>query len=143
VRPAEDVSRPGAPVGDPVSKPASLPILVFDGDCGFCTTSARFLVRRVVRGRPTAVAPWQQLDLAGLGLTPDQCRSAVQWVDKDAQVVSGHVAIAAALRTGHPVWRPVGALLVAPGFSWLAGRLYSWVAAHRYVLPGGTPACRT
>lgn len=125
-----------------MSSSATLPILVFDGDCGFCTTSARFLVRWVVRGRPAAVAPWQQLDLAGLGLTPDQCRSAVQWVASDAQRVSGHHAIAAALRAGHPVWRPVGALLVAPGFSWLAGRLYSWVAAHRYALPGGTPACR-
>ena len=125
----------------PVSTPATLPILIFDGDCGFCTTSARFLVRWVIRGRPTTVAPFQQLDLAGLGLTADQCQSAVQWVARDAQPVSGHVAIAAALRTGHPVWRPVGALLVAPGFSWLAGRAYSWVAAHRYALPGGTPAC--
>jgi len=130
-------------VGRPVSTPTTLPILIFDGDCGFCTTSARFLVRWVICGRPTAVAPWQQLDLDRLGLTPDQCRSAVQWVARNAQPVSGHVAIAAALRAGHPVWRPVGALLVAPGFSWLAGRLYSWVAAHRYALPGGTPACRT
>ena len=47
-----------------------------------------------------------------------------------------------ALRDGHLVWRPAGALLVAPGFSWLAERVYSWVADHRYALPGGTPACR-
>jgi len=66
----------------------------------------------------------------------------VQWVDESGHVASGHAAIAAALSAGHPVWRPVGTLLVAPGFSWLAGRLYSWVAEHRYALPGGTPACR-
>jgi predicted DCC family thiol-disulfide oxidoreductase YuxK len=126
-----------------MSSPARLPILVFDGDCGFCTTSARFVARRVVRGRSPSVAPWQQLDLAGLGLTPDQCRSAVQWVAPDGEVVSGHVAIAAALRAGHPLWRPAGTLLVTPGFSWLAGHLYAWVAAHRYALPGGTPACRS
>jgi len=129
-------------VAAPVRTPVALPILVFDGDCGFCTTSARFLVRWVIRGRPVTVAPWQRLDLAGLGLTPEQCRLAVQWVAIDARPVSGHVAIAAALRAGHPVWRPVGVLLVAPGLSWLGGRLYSWVAAHRYALPGGTPACR-
>jgi len=57
-------------------------------------------------------------------------------------VASGHAAIAAALRNGHPVWRPVGKLLVAPGFSRLSEHLYSWVAGHRYALPGGTPACR-
>ena len=118
------------------------PVLVFDGDCGFCTTAARFLHRRVVRNSSTSVVPWQLLDLEALGLTVDQCRAAVQWVGDDGQVASGHVAVAAALRAGHPVWRPVGALLVAPGFSWLAARLYAWVAAHRDALPGGTPACR-
>jgi predicted DCC family thiol-disulfide oxidoreductase YuxK len=133
-----------------MSVPASLPILVFDGDCGFCTTSARLLVRWVLRGRPTSaerpaeplVEPWQRLDLAELGLTADQCRSAVQWVDQAGQVASGHEAVAAVLRAGHPVWRPIGALLTAPGFGWLAGRLYSWISDHRYALPGGTPACR-
>jgi len=24
---------------------------------------------------------------------------------------------------------------------WLAGKVYTWVADHRYQLPGGTPAC--
>jgi predicted DCC family thiol-disulfide oxidoreductase YuxK len=129
---------------------AALPILVFDGDCGFCTSSARFLVRWVVRRRTgpalpefePSVEPWQRLYLAELGLTPDQCRAAVQWVGKDGQVASGHEAIAAVLRAGRPGWRPVGALLVTPGFSRLAGHLYSWIARHRYALPGGTPACR-
>jgi len=116
-------------------------VLVFDGDCGFCTSSARFLQRRVVRDGTTRIAPWQRLDLDELGLTEDQCRAAVQWVGGDGQVASGHAAIAATLRAGHSVWRPVGALLVAPGFSWLAARLYSWISDHRYALPGGTPAC--
>ncbi len=118
------------------------PILVFDGDCGFCTTSARWLHRWVVTGGSTSIAPWQLLDLAGLGVTEDQCRAAVQWVGEDGQVVSGHAAIAATLRAGHPVWRPIGSLLMAPGFSWLAKHAYAWVADHRYALPGGTPACR-
>lgn len=119
------------------------PVLVFDGECGFCTASARFLRYWVVRDGSTRVAPWQKLDLDELGLTEAQCRAAVQWVGGGGQVASGHAAVAAALRAGHPVWRPVGALLVAPGFSLLAARLYSWVAAHRYSLPGGSPACRT
>jgi predicted DCC family thiol-disulfide oxidoreductase YuxK len=88
------------------------------------------------------VAPWQRLNLAELGLTGETCTAAVQWVGRDGQVASGHAAIAAALRAGHLVWRPVGALLVAPGISWLAKRVYSWIARHRYALPGGTPACR-
>ncbi|MDQ1537052.1 MAG: hypothetical protein QOE58_1445 [Actinomycetota bacterium] len=120
----------------------ALPLLIFDGDCGFCTTCARFLARRVVDSGSVSVVPWQQLDLAQLGLTPDQCTAAVQWVGGSGQLASGHAAVAASLRAGHLVWRPLGRLLVAPGFSWLAGHFYRWVAAHRYALPGGTPACR-
>ena len=95
----------------------------------------------MVSSRLASVAPWQRLDLAELALTPDKCRAAVQWVGEGGQVASGHAAIAAALRAGHPIWRPVGSLLVAPGFSWLAEHLYSWIAGHRFALPGGTPAC--
>ena len=126
-----------------MSLQASRPVLVFDGDCGFCTTCARFLARRVLRGRPVCVAPWQRLDLPELGLTPGRCQAAVQWVGQGGQVASGHGAIAAALGAGHRVWRPLGALLVIPGFSWLAGSLYSWIADHRDALPGGTASCRT
>jgi predicted DCC family thiol-disulfide oxidoreductase YuxK len=125
-----------------MSVPSSRPVLVFDGDCGFCTSSARFLARWVLRNGAFSIAPWQQLDLAALGLTEDQCQSAVQWVGEQGQVASGHRAVAKALRAGRPVWRPIGALLLAPGFSWLASHAYSWIADHRYALPGGTPACR-
>jgi predicted DCC family thiol-disulfide oxidoreductase YuxK len=124
-----------------VSTPSSRQVLIFDGDCGFCTTCARWLVHWVITDGST-VAPWQRLDLDELGLTADQCRAAVQWVSDGSDAVSGHAAVAAALRAGHPVWRPIGSLLMAPGFSWLAARVYTWVADHRYALPGGTPACR-
>ena len=128
--------------GEFMSAAPSRPILVFDGDCGFCTTCARFLARSVVRGGTVSIAPWQQLDLERLGLTEELCRSAVQWVGEDGQVAGGHAAIAGVLRTGHLVWRPIGWLLLAPGFAHLARYLYSWIADHRYALPGGTPACR-
>jgi len=121
---------------------ACLPVLVFDGDCSFCSSSARFLAHWVVRGRSTSIEPWQRLDLAELGLTPEQCQAAVQWVGKGGEVASGHEAIAEVLRAGQPGWRPVGALLGAPGLGWLAGRLYAWISDHRHALPGGTPACR-
>ncbi|HET7476004.1 MAG TPA: DCC1-like thiol-disulfide oxidoreductase family protein [Dermatophilaceae bacterium] len=121
---------------------APRPVLVFDGDCGFCTASARWIVRYVNRPPRYAVAPWQHLDLDSLGLTAPQCDAAVQWVGRDGARASGHAAIAAALRHGHPVWRVPGLVITAPAVSWLAERVYTWVAGHRYLLPGGTPACR-
>ncbi len=118
-------------------------VLVFDGDCGFCTTSAVFLERRVAgRTTPYAVVPWQRADLPAFGLTEAQCTEAVRWVGSDGRSYAGALAIAAALRAGRMPWRPVGWVLQLPGIRSLAAVVYRWVAAHRYQLPGGTPACR-
>jgi hypothetical protein len=44
------------------------------------------------------------------------------------------------LRSRWP-WRPFGALLLVPPFSWIGAGLYRLIAANRHRLPGGTPAC--
>lgn len=123
--------------------PPLLPVLVFDGDCGFCSTSARFLLHRVVAtSAPFGVVAWQRTDLSALGLTEAQCQEAVQWVGTDGRAYAGALAIAAALTAGRLPWRPAGRILQLPGIRNLAARTYRWVAANRYRLPGGTPACR-
>ena len=116
-------------------------LLIFDGDCGFCTTSARFVSRWVDRRDRYDVRPWQELDLGSLGVTEADCIEAAQFVRRDGSVVAGHRAIAAGLTHGAPLWRPLGHLLTVPGISQLAARAYAWVADHRYALPGGTAAC--
>jgi predicted DCC family thiol-disulfide oxidoreductase YuxK len=116
-------------------------LLIFDGDCGFCTTSARFATRWVDRRHRYDVQPWQQVDLERFGLTEADCIEAAQFVRRDGTVVAAHLAIAEGLKHGAPLWRPLGHVVTLPGISWLAGRVYTWVADHRYALPGGTPAC--
>jgi predicted DCC family thiol-disulfide oxidoreductase YuxK len=114
------------------------PVLVYDGDCAFCTTCAGLLERI---GPDAEIVPWQFADLAELGITEAQAIDAVQWVQTDGAVRSGHAAIAAVLgRAGRP-WRIVGRTLLLPGISWLAARAYRLVADNRYRLPGSTPAC--
>lgn len=116
---------------------------VYDGDCAFCTSCARFVDRWV----PTraAVIPWQWADLTALGLTAAECEAAVQWVttgpDGPAPALAGPDAIAALLGSSHRAWRAVGWLLrrrVVRGLAWPA---YRWVARNRHRMPGGTAAC--
>ncbi len=128
--------------GEPMSAPdlaSGRPLLVFDGDCGFCTTSARAGQRWL---RLPHVEPWQFLDLDEVGVTEESCTSAVQWVDAGGTVASAEHAVIAALRYAGGVWKVLGVVLAAPGIRTVAGVLYRSVARNRYRLPGGTAACR-
>lgn len=114
------------------------PVLVFDGDCGFCTTSVRFAERRVgVRAR---VVPWQFADLRALGVTRERAEREVLWVE-DGRVYGGAQAVARLLIAAGLPWSPLGFVLRVPPFRWVAGWVYRLVAANRHRLPGGTPAC--
>ena len=55
-------------------------VLIFDGDCGFCSTCVR-IAQRILPADVKAV-PWQRVpDLGAYGLTPDEAAASVQWVD--------------------------------------------------------------
>lgn len=115
------------------------PVLLFDGDCAFCTSCVRLVERRI--GPDGEIAAWQLADLAALGVSEEQAADAVQWIGADGSVRSGHEAIAAMLCSSGPIWRTAGRALLLPGISWAAARTYRLVATNRHRLPGGTPAC--
>ncbi|MGB2711642.1 MAG: SRPBCC domain-containing protein [Conexibacter sp.] len=118
---------------------AGRPVLVFDGDCAFCTSCARLLARI---GPNADVVAWQVAELDELRITAAQAAETVRWVGADGTVRSGHEALAAALGTASgPVWRTLGRALLLPGVSALAAAGYRLVARNRHRLPGGTPAC--
>jgi predicted DCC family thiol-disulfide oxidoreductase YuxK len=114
------------------------PVLLYDGDCAFCTRCARALERI---GPDAEIVAWQFADLAELGITEEQATDSVQWARIDGTVRSGHEAIAAVLSTAGPIWRIIGRIVLLPGISWMAAKVYRLVARNRYRLPGGTPAC--
>ncbi|HXL88983.1 MAG TPA: DCC1-like thiol-disulfide oxidoreductase family protein [Streptosporangiaceae bacterium] len=117
--------------------------LIFDGDCGFCTTSARWAQRRFRHGEQAQA--WQLLGgevLAGAGLSENDVREAAWWVDGDGVRERGHRAVGRALVAGGGWWRVAGLLVLTPPVSWLAAGVYRLVVHWRYRLPGGTPACR-
>ncbi len=114
------------------------PTFVYDGDCAFCSTCARFIERRM---RTSAeIVPWQRTDLGALGLTEAEAEAAVQWVDEDG-VAAGPAGIARLLRDAGSYWRPLGAVLGTGPVLAVAWPVYHWVSRNRHRLPGGTAAC--
>jgi predicted DCC family thiol-disulfide oxidoreductase YuxK len=115
------------------------PVLLYDGDCAFCTSCARLVERRIRPG--ASVVASQLADLDELGVSEARAAEALQWVGADGSVRSGHEAAAAMLASAGPAWRALGRFLLLPGVSRLAATVYALVAANRRRLPGGTPAC--
>jgi predicted DCC family thiol-disulfide oxidoreductase YuxK len=118
---------------------AATPTLIYDGECGFCTASVRF-VERWVRPRCNIEA-WQLTDLRSRGISRQRAEHEVLWVTSAGAVYGGAHAVARLLLNAGRSWRGVGALLMVPPFSWLARVVYTIVARYRGRLPGGTPAC--
>lgn len=113
-------------------------MLIFDGDCKFCSSSARAFIR-MTKNR-IATAPYQRSDLAALGLKLTDCEQAVQYVSARG-IQSGHLAIAQGFIDSKTIWSMAGYVLKWPVVTSVAFVVYHWVAKNRHRLPGGTPEC--
>jgi predicted DCC family thiol-disulfide oxidoreductase YuxK len=115
-------------------------ILIFDGDCGFCTTAANFMVKH---SKTKIVAtPWQRTDLSKFSLTEAQVADQVYLV-VDEETFGGHEAFAMVFRVQtNSFVRFLGKIMMSKNLRWLAAPTYRLVAKYRHKLPGGTPACK-
>lgn len=116
----------------------STPLLIYDGDCGFCTRSARFIERLPVS---VVLLPWQEADLTSLRISTTRARHEVLWVAESGRVLGGAAAITELLKNCRFPWRAAGFAFALPLVRVLVDWTYRWVAAHRSRLPGTTPAC--
>ena len=114
-------------------------ILIFDGDCAFCTLWVNRL-QAILPVFPEST-PWQWIDLDDYALTRDDVEKAAWFVTPTRQF-AGHMAFSALLRIQPNFgWRFLGHLIATEPFSTIASLGYRFVARFRHRLPGGTPAC--
>lgn len=114
--------------------------LIFDGDCGFCTTAANFIVKHS-KTKIDAV-PWQLTDLIQFSLTEAQVADQV-YLAIDEESFAGHEAFAMIFRVQpNALVRLMGKIMMSKYLRWLAAPTYRLVAKYRHKLPGGTPACK-
>ena len=114
------------------------PLLVFDGECGFCTRTLGWL-RLVDRRRLIETAPYQRPGVPEqLGISREQCSTSVQWRGTDGSRAEGAAAINAALAFALGSRWPERIYRRSAG---VQQRAYRWVAENRRRLPGITPWC--
>ena len=87
-------------------------LLVFDGDCAFCTSAVNRL-KAVLTVFPQ-YEPWQWLDYESLGLSLHEVTH-YAWVLTPTRKYGGHLAFAALMRLQPPFgWRLLGNLIATP-----------------------------
>lgn len=116
------------------------PIVIYDGDCAFCSSAARFAQARI--SPDLRFSAHQLTDLSQYGLTTEQCQQALQYVAADQRIFSGHKAVIQVLKNGSWYWKLIGLLIGLPGFTQITAIGYRLIATNRHKLPGGTPTCR-
>lgn len=112
-------------------------LLVYDGECGFCVRSARWIEARLpVDAR---VEPWKALNLEELGLSQPDVQAAVWWIDGSGPATRrcrGAEAIGRSLVAAGGIWGVAGRLIIHPPLCWLARPAYALIAANRHRLSG-------
>ena len=105
-------------------------ILVYDGECEFCTRLARW-VEWHDRGGRVVVKPNQEPGLIeSLGLTRAEVDRA-SWAVEGERRFEGAAGISRVFRELGGVWRVLGSFYLVPGVAWLEDRYYSRVARRR------------
>ncbi|MFF7177984.1 DCC1-like thiol-disulfide oxidoreductase family protein [Streptomyces sp. NPDC008121] len=115
------------------------PVLVYDGDCGFCTASAA-AARRLLHPSCEFTA-WQSADLALLGVPQERAEYEALWVTPVGAVYGGAQAVAKLLLRAGGGWAVLGAVLSLAPVRWIAHVVYRVIADNRGRLPGGKRAC--
>ena len=101
-----------------------VPLVIFDGDCGFCTSSAHWVARRLNRrpGPNVALVPWQFTDLAALGTTAERAQREALWVGTDGEIRGGAAAFAKWLTFRGGAYAVAGRLMNLPLVSLVSRR---------------------
>jgi predicted DCC family thiol-disulfide oxidoreductase YuxK len=119
----------------------SRPVLLYDGDCGFCRRWVRRLQRWDRRRVIDYVAAADRGAVAGLPPLSDAAlEGAMHLVTRDGRVYAGARALPSLLPL-LPGGRPLALLMRVPGVQPLADRVYAWVAARRHRFGCGPATC--
>ncbi|MSO15216.1 MAG: hypothetical protein CK521_07175 [Acidimicrobium sp.] len=96
------------------------PVVVYDGDCGICEASGRWIIAHIPA---VDVVSHHQYGLTHIGAV---------WYVTDTGRLEGAVAVSAILQLANSrVYRAIGVVIGLPGVRLIAGLVYALVARNR------------
>ncbi len=108
--------------------------VIYDGECGLCSTAARWINRFARRGRIETL-PCQSAERRRRfpNMDEERCLEAIQLVMPDGTVYAGEEALPHVMKRLHG-WRWIADVLRLPGVSHAAPSVYRRIARNRQAL---------
>lgn len=118
----------------------SQPVLIFDGDCGFCRAWVARL-KRWDKASRLRFLPFQDPDAGRFGIPAAELARAMHLVLPDGRVLRGADAAPEVLKLLRAGWLLYW-IYAVPGVPPLSRAVYRWVARRRHRFACGSAACR-
>ena len=112
----------------------SLPLFLFDGECGFCRKWTAWMQARLPESTMSFV-PYQSVDLARFRLKPNDVRTASYFIDERGQPYRGNRSFSQSMLRAHGSWRLVGVVAELPVIRCVLVPVYRAVVWNRHRLP--------
>jgi len=109
-------------------------VIIYDGNCKLCQGSRNWIISRSLPGRFEFLSCQSRERRKRFPqIAEKDCMSAIQLITSDGSVYVGADAIPLILH-GLKGWRILAYLFRFPLFTWMAPRVYGWVARHRHFI---------
>ena len=109
------------------------PVLLYDGECGFCTRMVEEASDRLTAD--VDYTAFQSVPLATYGVSAAEARHSLHLVSPEGRISQGGKTVARLLVASRGAWSLLGRLLLAPPFSFAAAAAYWLVARNRTHIP--------
>lgn len=116
------------------------PVLLFDGDCSFCTTSIN-LIKKYAKNS-VHIIPYQKVNLKEYGLDENYCERYIHFICQNKNKYTGAKAFSEFFRYCGFRGRVLGSVIRFFEIFKLSTLIYSIISKFRHKLPGGTPECK-
>lgn len=117
----------------------SLPVFLYDDDCGVCRDGTAAIRERVKP--PVPIVPYQSVNTAALGVTDEQLSDGPVLVLADGRVSVGPAAMAELMRVSGRPYRWIGRFMGLPGIRQGLAAAGPHMYRRRHHLPGASGSC--
>lgn len=115
-------------------------LIIYDGDCGFCTKSLKTLGNALGSKAPKAL-PYQVLEISRFGITAIEARKEMKYIDIHGKIWGGAAAFRRVFYDSKGSWRLVAYFMALPLIKQLSVLTYRLIAGNRHNMPGASSSC--